>query len=325
VLKTVVVGAQSGTLTAKASGTATFPVTTVNIPDGAYAATVANLPTGVTVQGQVTIANNAGTLTLAASTSTAAGTTNSLALTINGATSPAFTLTIGAAAVTDPGGGGGGGFAPTQPQPTPTPAPATVVIPRIVVPQTTFNDSFGDVASGAWYYSDVKYVARNGLMNGTGDSPPLFSPNIPTTRGMIVTILYRLNESPDARSLPNPFNDVASGAWYFDAVKWAADNGIVSGYGGGKFGPADDITREQLATILNNYAVFAGLDLPAKKDYQAFADNAKIAGYAKGAVERLFKAGVVGGKENNSFDPRGNATRAEVASMLTRFIAATEA
>jgi len=161
-------------------------------------------------------------------------------------------------------------------------------------------------------------------MNGTSESPPLFSPSLPTTRGMIVTILYRLRGNPDTSALPNPFIDVAAGAWYFDAVKWAAANGVVSGYGGGKFGPADSITREQLATILNNYAILAGSSLPVAKEYQAFADEARIAGYAKGAVERLFKAGVVGGKQGNSFDPRGNATRAEVASMLARFIAASE-
>ena len=326
-LHVVTVGAQVGTLRARAAGTVKFPVTTANIADGAYAATVANLPTGVTVQGQVAITNNAGTLTLAASSSTIAGTTDSLALTISGATSPAFTLTIEAATVTNTGGGGG--IMPSQPQPTPTPTPATTVITPIDVPGISFNgsynDSFEDVATGVWYYSDVKYVARNGLMNGTSTSPMLFSPSLSTTRGMIVTILYRLSGSPDASALPSPFDDVAAGAWYFDAVKWAAENGIVSGYGGGKFGPVDDITREQLATILNNYAIFAGLNLPTKKEYQAFADDANIAGYAKGAVERLFKAGVVGGKQDNSFDPKGNATRAEVASMLTRFISAKEA
>jgi len=238
---------------------------------------------------------------------------------------------VTAEATTSSGGGGGGGTGgaggdsvlPPQPQPTPTPVPDTAGIPSISVPQTEFTGSFDDVAPGAWYYSDVMFVARNGLMNGTSVSPMLFSPSLPTTRGMIVTILYRLSESPDASTLPNPFDDVATGTWYYDAVKWAAANGVVSGYGAGKFGPADNITREQLATMLSNYAAFAGLDLPPVKEYQAFADEARISEYAKGAVEQLFMAGVIGGKPGNIFDPRGNATRAEVAAMLSRFIAAS--
>jgi len=221
------------------------------------------------------------------------------------------------------GGGGGDSVMPSQPQPTPTPAPGTTGIIDIGVPQAEFTGSFDDVAPGAWYYSDVMFVARNGLMNGTSVSPMLFSPSLPTTRGMIVTILYRLSDSPDATSLHNPFSDVATGTWYYDAVKWAAINSVVSGYGGGKFGPTDNITREQLATMLSNYAAFAGLDLPSAKEYQAFADEASISGYAKGTVEQLFKAGVIAGKPGNIFDPRGNATRAEVASMLARFVAAS--
>ena len=191
------------------------------------------------------------------------------------------------------------------------------------MPQNPFSNPFADVSSEAWYYSSVMYVYRNGLMNGTSEKPMLFSPNLPTTRGMIVTILYRLSKTSAVSDLPNPFSDVAAGTWYTEAVKWAAANGIVSGYGGGKFGPADDITREQLATILNNYAVFAKMNMPAKNEYPGFADDKDIAGYAKAAVERLSKAGVVGGKPGNVFEPRGKATRAEVASMLTRFISAT--
>jgi len=210
---------------------------------------------------------------------------------------------------------GGGGVLPSQP----TSASDT----EETQDQPDSDDSFIDVSPDAWYYDDVMYVFRNGLMNGTSESPMLFSPILSTTRGMIVTILYRLMGSPDASALPNPFDDVAAGTWYYDAVKWAAANGIVKGYGDGKYGPADDITREQLASILDNYAEFAGLNLPAVKEYQAFADNSNIAGYAGGAVERLFKAGVIGGKPGNIFDPKGKATRAEVAAMLTRFITAS--
>jgi len=96
----------------------------------------------------------------------------------------------------------------------------------------------------------------------------------------------------------------------------------VSGLGEGKFGPRDDVTREQLATILNNYANFAKMNLSAAGEYPNFTDEKDIASYAKAAVERLSKAGIVGGKPGNNFDPRGNATRAEVASMLTRLTTA---
>jgi len=211
-----------------------------------------------------------------------------------------------------------------QTAPTPTPTPAEIEeIEDEGPPLDEAPNPFEDVAPDAWYYDNVMYAYRQGLMNGTNDSPALFSPNAPTTRGMIVTILYRLSDSPDAEDLPNPFDDVEEGAWYADAVKWAAENGIVSGYGGGKFGPKDNITREQLAVILDNFALFAGLDLPAENEYAGFADDGAISGYAKGAVERLYEAGIIGGKQGNAFDPRGNATRAEVAAMLTRLITAT--
>jgi hypothetical protein len=164
------------------------------------------------------------------------------------------------------------------------------------------------------------FVYGRGLMNGTSTAPMLFSPDMPTTRGMIVTILYRVAGIPDVANLPNLFDDVDESEWYCDAIKWAAANSIVSGYGGGKYGPDDNITREQLATILNKYAKFAKQDLPEKRDYPKFNDDADIASYAKDAVECLFKAEIVNGKPGNLFDPQGEATRAEVATMLKKFL-----
>jgi hypothetical protein len=159
---------------------------------------------------------------------------------------------------------------------------------------------------------------------------------------MIVTILYRLAGSPVnpitdidvGDEVPgsshigpaigayasSPFSDVAQGEYYTDAVIWAAANGIVSGYGNGKYGPEDNITREQLATILNNYANKKGLPLPETRDYPGFNDDRDIANYAKEAIERFFKAEVINGKPGNLFDPKGNATRAEVAAMLMNFL-----
>lgn len=195
----------------------------------------------------------------------------------------------------------------------------------ITVKDTTpskYVNPFTDVIEGAWYYDDVRYVYENGLMTGT--SADKFSPESALTRGMIVTILYRHAGEPDVSGLTNPFGDVAEGQWYTNAVKWAADNGIVDGYGNGRFGPDDNITRQDLAVILVRCADFAGIGLSVARAYPGFSDDADMAGYAKGAVERLFKAGVINGKTGNLFDPQGQAARAETAAMLHRMLAATE-
>jgi hypothetical protein len=186
------------------------------------------------------------------------------------------------------------------------------------------SNPFTDVDSSAWYYDAVMFAYTHGLMNGTSTNPIAFSPNAATTRGMIVTILYRLAGSPDVSGLANPFGDVAGDKWYSDAVIWAAANGIVSGYGGGLYGPDDNITREQLAVILNNFINYAGLTLPVLRDYADFVDDADCANFAKEAIEFFFRAMIINGKPGNEFDSKGNATRAEVATMLMRLIEAAE-
>jgi len=179
---------------------------------------------------------------------------------------------------------------------------------------------FEDVSSSDWFYGDVEYVYASGLMLGTSVDQMLFSPNENTTRGMIVTMLYRVAGSPDVSNLTNPFGDVAGDEWFTAAVIWAAANGIVSGYGNGEYGPEDSITRQDLVVILNNYAEFAGIELPSTYEYTGFDDDVDIAGYAKCAVESFFMAGIIEGKPGNIFDPMGNATRAEVAALLHRFL-----
>jgi hypothetical protein len=192
-----------------------------------------------------------------------------------------------------------------------TPMPITSQIPA---------NPFVDVNAGNWFIDDVIYVYSNGLMSGTSTNPMMFSPNVPLTRSMIVAILYRHAGSPNVSALANPFGDVPAGTWYTDAVKWAADNGIVSGIGNGRFGPDNNITRQDLTVILARYADFANINLTPMRDYTGFNDEANISAYAKNAVERFFRAGFISGKPNNMFDPRGNATRAEVAAMLHRFL-----
>jgi len=181
------------------------------------------------------------------------------------------------------------------------------------------DNPFSDVKSSAWFYDYVMFAYNHGLMVGIGTNPMQFSPNQTTTRGMMVTILYRMAGNPDVSGMANPFNDIADGLWYTNAVKWASANGIVSGYGNGKYGPGDDITREQMAVILANYIKFMGYTLPSDAATE-FKDEADIASWALEAVKLLQAAGIVSGKGEGVYDPKGKATRAEIATIFTRFI-----
>jgi hypothetical protein len=181
-----------------------------------------------------------------------------------------------------------------------------------------WKNPFTDVSVGDWFYNSVAYAAQNGLMVGTAADK--FSPQTPTSRAMIVTILYRLAGSPEV-SGDNPFGDADGGQYYANAVKWAAANDVVKGIGGGKFAPDGNITRQDLAVILARYANLAKMTLVTKKEeYPGFADETELADYAKDAAETLFKAGVISGYPDGSFKPQGKATRAEVAAMLQGFV-----
>jgi len=177
---------------------------------------------------------------------------------------------------------------------------------------------FEDVHQKEWFYEDVVYVYLKGLMNGTSTQPMLFSPDLPLSRGMIVTALYRLEESPDVTSLDNPFKDVTQGMWYTAAVQWAAANKIVLGYGDDSFGPDDNITREQLATMIYRYQQYGGQSIAEVSEEYLFVDEDQISSYAKTSVSVLSKQGVIIGKPGNIFDPVGYTTRAEFATILHR-------
>lgn len=174
---------------------------------------------------------------------------------------------------------------------------------------------FTDVSSNEWYYDAVKYVYDNGMMNGIDSTT--FSPNNTTTRGMIVTILHRLEGEPSAAAAG--FTDVASGQWYTDAIAWAAANDIVNGYSETEFGPNDTITREQMAAILYRYASFKGYDVTATASLSDYTDAALISGYATAAMQWANAEGLITGVTNTTLNPQGNATRAEVATILMRF------
>jgi len=181
---------------------------------------------------------------------------------------------------------------------------------------------FVDVNPADWFYEQVRYVFEHDLMVGAGDMT--FSPNVSVTRAMAAQILYNHSGRPSTAWMTNPFTDVAEDAWYRDAVVWAAGAGIVRGSGDGTFAPGAYITRAHLTLILNNYADFARLELPPRRDSQPFADYMDIRNYAKEAIDRFFRAMVINGRPDGTFAPQDSATRAELATMLSQFIKYSE-
>ncbi|MGI6205266.1 MAG: InlB B-repeat-containing protein, partial [Anaerovoracaceae bacterium] len=174
---------------------------------------------------------------------------------------------------------------------------------------------FSDVHQGDWFYDSVQYVYDNGMMKGTSDDT--FSPNDTTTRGMIVTVLHRLEGSPSASG--EDFKDVESGQWYADAVSWASSNKIVYGYGDGLFGPNDPITREQMAAILYRYSQNNKYDVTADGDVASFKDGDKVDAYALTPMKWAIGSGLISGMGDNTLDPLGYATRAQIAAVLMRY------
>ena len=173
---------------------------------------------------------------------------------------------------------------------------------------------FTDVKEGDWFYEEVLYAYENGLMNGVGDNR--FAPNSATTRGMLVTILYRLEGEPAVTGEAD-FDDVGD-TWYTDAVIWAAANDIVNGIGDNQFGPENTLTREQLVTMLYRYAQNKGYDVTASADLSGYPDAGKVQTYAQKAMSWAVAEGIVEGMDGN-LNPAGNATRAQIATILMRF------
>jgi flavodoxin len=173
------------------------------------------------------------------------------------------------------------------------------------------DTGFSDVAADAWYAEAVQYCRDHELMNGTGGNA--FSPDDTMTRSMLAVVLYRIAGSP-AVTGTDDFIDTADSAWYANAVLWASQQGLVGGYGNGLFGTNDPVSREQIATILWRYA-----GSPAAETGDDFADESSIAAYATTAVDWARINGIVNGKEGNCFDPKGDATRAQVATILMNY------
>lgn len=187
-------------------------------------------------------------------------------------------------------------------------------------PVIPFVNPYTDVAEKAWYYDAVKYTYQNGLMNGTGKDK--FEPETEMTRAMLVTVLYRVEGEPEASELNNPFKDVDN-SWYTDAICWAADKGIVNGTDVDKFSPNDKVTREQMVTILFRYATYKASASKERAALTAFADGKAVSKYAEEAMqwavaEKIIQGSVEGGK--SYILPADGATRAEVATVLMRFV-----
>ena len=176
---------------------------------------------------------------------------------------------------------------------------------------------FTDVSEKDWFYNDAMFVYKNGLMLGT--SKTLFSPHGTVTRGMMATILWRMEGSLAPKG-ENSFTDVEAGRWYADAITWAAENGIFAGYSMDKFGPDDPITREQLTAIFYRYADYKGYKLTITGNLDKFEDADKITDYAKTVMQWAVGNGLIKGKSENLLDPQGTATRAEISAMLHRFV-----
>ena len=187
-------------------------------------------------------------------------------------------------------------------------------------PDTVANP-FTDVFEKDWFYDDAMFVYKNGLMLGT--SKTLFSPHGTVTRGMMATILWRMEGSLAPKG-ENSFTDVEAGMWYADAITWTTENGIFAGYSKDKFGPDDPITREQLTAIFYRYADYKGYKLTVTENLDKFEDADKITDYAKMVMQWAVGNGLIKGKSENLLDPQGTATRAEISAMLHRFIENTK-
>lgn len=175
---------------------------------------------------------------------------------------------------------------------------------------------FIDVDEDAWYADAVRYVYEHDLMAGYGGD--LFGPNDELSRAQFCQIIYNM-EDPPAVTGSSAFTDVADGAWYANVVTWAAENGIVVGYGGGLFGPEDNITREQFAAILYRYAQAKGYGTTASFDLSAYGDVSDVSAWAISAMQWACGKDIIKGTSPTTLAPQGTATRAQAATMLQRF------
>ena len=175
---------------------------------------------------------------------------------------------------------------------------------------------FDDVPADAWYADSVDFVSSHELFEGTDKG---FEPSMNMTRAMLVTVLFRLENEPDATA-STVFTDVKEDSWYADAVEWAASSGIVNGVGNDLYDPNGDVTREQIATMLYRYVKYLGLDVSARGSLDKFFDGDQVSDWAKDAMQWAVKLGIFRGDDTGCLNPKNNATRAEVATLMERIV-----
>lgn len=191
----------------------------------------------------------------------------------------------------------------------------------ISLPATCACDHFTDLLSEAWYHESVDFSVNAGLMNGI--SVCAFAPEGPLSRAMIVSVLYRMEEQP-AISGASTFTDVLPEQWYADAVLWATETGLVNGYGDGRFGPEDNVTRQQLVTLFYRYAQYKDLPLTDGAALDSFTDAALIAPYAQDACAWGVASGLIQGHEDSRLEPEGFALRCQFSAILRRWYLGSE-
>lgn len=208
----------------------------------------------------------------------------------------------------------------SSPSDNQTPSTPEVEKPGINQPEgntATILDSFKDIKEGHWAKESISYVVDKGILKGVSEGS--FAPNEDMTRAMFATVLHRL-AGESAASGKNAFKDVKAGSWYENAIVWANEKGIVNGVGTGVFAPNSSITREQMAVMLYNYVKAMGIELPQNESEAGFNDQTKVSAWAVEAIQSMQKAGIIQGDNKNNCNPKVQATRAEVATMLHRFM-----
>jgi len=220
-----------------------------------------------------------------------------------------------------PGGssGNGGSIKPTQPTEKPDESKEEASTNKEETVTTSWSNPFVDIKETDWFYENVKYVVENKLMNGIAEDE--FAPNNTLTRAMLVTVLYR-NAGEPAVNKSVPFADVDMSAWYANAVIWAKQNGIVNGVNETDFAPDNNITREQIAAIMHRYAQYKGYDVSVGENTNilSYDDAESVSEYAIASMQYVVGSGLIKGKSATTLNPLDNATRAEIAAILQRFI-----
>ncbi|MCI8651788.1 MAG: leucine-rich repeat protein [Oscillospiraceae bacterium] len=232
------------------------------------------------------------------------------------APTPTSTPSSGSTGGSSGGSSSGGSSGSSSKNPATPPAAAPEEPPVVAAAPTPppVSQRFRDVSPNSWYCSAIQYVCDRGMMNGMDQDS--FAPDAVTTRGTIVTMLYRLEEEP---SVPSPaFHDVSAGLWYAGGVSWDASTGLVNGFEDGAFRPETPITREQMVAILYRYARQKGCDVSARADLSRFSDAGQISPYAAAAMSWATASGLIQGQDWGGLDPAGATTRAELSAILMR-------